>query len=468
MRDRLQFLRSQLVAVPGYTVRGKLLEVRGQTLRAVIPGIALGELVTVERQSGCRELHAQVVGFSDGVVVLTPFEELRGVFPGAEVRRVVRDSLKLSPQLLGCVVDGLGRVIFCDGPEPEEEGGPTIAPRSFGANSDPTLVQPPPDALVRAPISEVLCTGIRAIDGLVTLGRGQRLGIFAEPGVGKSTLVGCIARNTAADINVIGLIGERGREVHELLFDTLDSATRRRTVAVVSTGDEAAIRRVSAALVATRIAEYFRDLGYDVLLQLDSLTRLVRALREVGLAAGEPPVRRGYPPSVFAELPRIIERAGTGVRGSITALYTVLLSSDLDEDPMVEEIKGLTDGHLVLRQVLAERGHYPAIDVCSSISRLASRLLSARDHAAAGTVRAAVARLNRDRDLAVLSPSPDPQLQALLRLEPQLEEFLRQRADETADFAGTLAKLRELAALLEDTSGANIDGAALRSGGVAQ
>ncbi len=426
---------STIHGVPPVEISGQVIEISGPMIKAHLTGAALSDLVQIERRRDGRrgenlsveKLHtsepflAQVVGFSKETTVLMPFGSTFDIIPGARVRVLAESqTVSLSHDLLGCVVDGLGRVLHREQPQ-------SNAP-SFLAS----LHNSPPKPLERARITEPFLTGIRAIDGFLTLGTGQRLSIFAEPGVGKSSLIAAIAQAGAADVNVIALIGERGREVNDLLFQTLDPETRGRTVMVVSTSDESAIMRKNAALTATRIAEFFRDSGRSVLLQLDSLTRLFRAYREVGLAAGEIPVRRGYPPSVFSELPQLIERAGKTAKGSITALYTVLLSSDIDEDPMVEEVKGLTDGHMVLRKELADAGHYPAIDILSSLSRLQSDVAAPELQTAAKTIRRALSRIKNEKELVSLGGTTDAELSRALRLEGAINNFLQQALHEKA------------------------------------
>ncbi len=443
----LELFRREVKRVLPVTVKGRILSVSGPVLKATLSGAAVGDLVEVQTRNGAMNapaneragyLLAQIVGFSSEGAILTPFGPIENILPGAEV--IVSGKpprIVLGEKLVGSVVDAFGKPLQADAAPPVRAltGLPTIVSSSYGE---------PPPALSRRGITEPFITGIRAIDGFATLGRGSRLGVFAEPGGGKSTLLSTIARNCQADVIVIGLIGERGREVNELLVE-LDQATRAKSVVVVSTSDEAAVKRVLAAHTATRIAEYFRELGCNVLLLLDSLTRLFRAFREVGLAAGEVPVRRGYPPSLFAALPGLLERAGNSAHGSITALYTVLLSSDLDEDPMVEEVKGLTDGHLMLRRELAERQHYPAIDILGSISRVMNRVTDSEMQTAVRKIRSLYSRLTRDRDIAILGGQVDAELELALRLEQDFNDFLRQPQRDASSFAETKSWLLRLA-----------------------
>ena len=406
--------------VPAVRITGSVAEVTGPIIKAHLPGAAIGDVAEIDLRDG-KGIVSQVVGFNSSFVLLSPFQETQGIFPGALVSlRGKAPRLQLGSHLLGTTVDSLGKPLL------EATAGQEPLPRGSFPRCYDSIQHQPPSPLQRRPIVSALDTGVRALDAFIPIGKGQRLAILAEPGVGKSTLLAMLARRSRAEINVFGLIGERGREVQELLFETLDAETRARSVVVVSTSDEAALSRLTAAYTATRIAEYFRDNGCDVLLQIDSLTRLFRAYREVGLARGEVPVRRGYPPSVFAELPRLIERAGTSAAGSITALYTVLLSSDVDEDPMVDEVKGLTDGHILLRRSLAEQGHYPAIDVLGSISRLAPKIVPREVLRAATLVRRLLARLHKDRDLLLLGGSADPELACALHFEPEILALLQQ------------------------------------------
>ncbi len=425
---------------------GSITEVRGPSIKATIPGASVGDLVSIAMSrrttTETPTMLAQVAGFSEQQTVLSPFGSTDGITPGARVTLLNEPaSMSLGPRLLGSVLDGLGQ---------------TILPNTGNATANMThlpyergsLDNNCPSALTRKPVDSVFSTGIRAIDAFITLGRGQRLGVFAEPGVGKSTLLGMIASHSSAEVNVIGLIGERGREVREFIEQTIDPETRKRTVLVISTSDESAMQRISAALTATRVAEYFRDQGKNVLLQMDSLTRLFRAYREVGLAAGELPVRRGYPPSVFTRLPRLIERAGTNDKGSITALYTILLSADLDEDPMVEEVKGLTDGHLILSRELAEQNHYPAIDVVSSLSRLQNKLFSTEPLKqalkASCSIKSDLARIKKDRDMIALGGQADRQLSAALAKEESIRQFLQQETNDFCNFEDTMSRLVEM------------------------
>jgi type III secretion protein N (ATPase) len=375
-----------------------------------------------------------VVGLREDRAVLLPLGDPAGVGLDGEVLPTGRPlAVRAGEALLGRVLDGLGRPL--DG-----------APLPAGLDEWP-VDRPAPNPLSRPRVAAPLALGVRAIDGLLTVGEGQRVGIFAGAGVGKSTLLGQIARSTRAELSVIALVGERGREVRDFLEEALGPAGLARSVVVVATSDAPALVRLKAAHVATAIAEWFAERGRRVLFMLDSLTRYARAQREVGLAAGEPPARHGYPPSVFAALPRLLERTGNRERGGITALYTVLVAgSDLDE-PIADEVRGILDGHVVLDRRLAAGGRYPAIDVLASLSRVMPQVASPAHRAAADRVRALLAAYERHRDLIALgayAPGADPDTDAAIERLPAIEAFLRQRAEEAEDPERTVARLAEL------------------------
>jgi len=395
----------------------------------------VGELCTIEAGRRHTLVPAEVVGFRDGRTLLMPLGEMHGIGPGNRVLATERPfRVPVGEQLLGRILDGLGEPI--DGLGPLEPDGL----RSTAA--------PPPDPLGRTRIDRRLSLGVRALDTLVPCGRGQRLGIFAGSGVGKSSLLGMIARSTQADVNVICLVGERGREVREFVERDLGDAAAR-SVVVVATSDEPALVRIKAAFAATTIAEAFRDAGADVLLMMDSLTRFATAQREVGLAIGEPPTTRGYTPSVFAQLPRLLERAGTSQRGSITGLYTVLVEGDDMNEPVADHARAILDGHCVLSRSLAHRGHYPAIDVLESVSRLATEITTDDVRAAATALRETLAVHRAKEDLISIgaySTGTDPRVDYAIEKLPAVHAFLRQGVDEAADAELTDARLVELMA----------------------
>jgi type III secretion protein N (ATPase) len=429
-------LKARLAHTSSLPARGGVTSVTGLGIRFTLPGVRVGDVVLVRRRG--EPLACEVVGFEGGNAVAMALGSLAGVGPDDDVESTGRPlQVRASPALLGRVVDGLGRPF--DG-----DGAPLVDGELVPVDRDP------PGALERRAIDRPLATGVRAIDGLLTLGEGQRVGLFAGSGVGKSTLLASIAAGADADVVVAALVGERGREAAEFLQGTLGDEARKRSIAVVATSDVSALERMRAAQVATAYAEYFRDRGARVLLLVDSVTRFARASREVGLAAGEPPTRRGYPPSTFAALPRLLERSGQGSCGSITAVYTVLVEGgDLDE-PVADEVRGILDGHVVLDRGLAARGRYPAIDVCASLSRVMDRLVSNEHRAAARRLRSLVAHYEAKRDLVTLgahAKGRDPELDEALARMPRIEAFLRQdgsAASERATLGETVAALRSL------------------------
>jgi type III secretion protein N (ATPase) len=416
-------------------VAGRVTELIGLVVRATAPGARAGELVIIDRARGGRLL-AEVVGFQGEEVVLLPLGHADGIGPDSVVRPTGRPfSIRCGPSLLGRVIDGLG--------EPIDDRGP-LEPTDLGWWP---VERPAPEPLSRRRVTQPLSIGVRAIDALLSIGEGQRMGLFAPSGVGKSTLLGQIARHAEADVIVIGLVGERGREVRDFLETQLDADSRARTVCVCATSDAPPLLRLKSALGATAVAEYFRDQGKRVLLLVDSLTRVARAQREVGLAAGEPPARQGYPPSVFAMLPRLLERSGQSAAGSITAIYTILTNQDDLDDPIAEEVRAILDGHIVLSRELAARGQWPAIDVVRSLSRVMDELIDAPHRAAAARVRQILATYERQRDLVLLGAyrrGVDPATDEALDRVGAVEAFLRQNRDERAPSSESRAKLLEL------------------------
>ncbi len=413
---------------------GRVTGVVGLVITAQVPGAALGELVTVDRRRQ-GPLPAEVVGFRGEDVLLLPLGELTDLAPNATVLRTGAPlTIRCGDALRGRVLDGLGRPI---------DGGAALGDLEAWA-----VDRPAPSPLDRPRIREALATGVRAIDGFLTLGEGQRLGLFAGSGVGKSTLLGQIARTSSADVTVVCLVGERGKELREFVDESL-GAGRDRAVVVCATSDAPSLVRLRAVHVATAIAEWFRDRrGARVLLVVDSLTRVARAQREVGLSIGEPPARQGYPPSVFALLPRLVERAGRAATGSITAVYTVLVAgSDMDE-PIADEVRGIVDGHVVLDRRLAARGHFPPIDVLASVSRAMPHVTTDAHRAAAAAARRRLAIYEEHRDLVTLGaykPGSDRALDDAIAHQAATEAFLRQGATDATPFADTLDGLEKVA-----------------------
>jgi flagellum-specific ATP synthase len=366
--------------------KGKVTKVVGLTIESNGPEVNIGELCTLTTSSSCKIIYAEVVGFRDNKVLLMPLGDMSGIGPGCIVT-ATGSHLKVGVgnQLIGRVIDGMGNPLDGKGDLDAEEFYP--------------VYNDPPHPLFRKRITEPLVLGIKTIDGLLTVGKGQRIGVFAGSGVGKSTLVGMIARNTKADINVIALIGERGREVREFLEKDLKEEGLSRSIVIVATSDQPALIRLKGALLATAVAEYFRDKGRDVLLMMDSLTRFAMAQREVGLAIGEPPVSRGYTPSVFAVMPKLLERSGNSEKGSITGLYTVLVDGDDMTEPVTDTARGILDGHIVLSRALANRNQYPAIDVLASISRVMSDVVTVEHKKTANEIKKAMAIYRDAEDL---------------------------------------------------------------------
>ncbi len=415
---------------PGHTA-GRVEKVDPLLVKAHLPHATMGELVLLGPARGTARLKAEVVAVRDDKVLLAPLGSTQGISREWEAHPTGAPmAVTLSESLLGRVIDGLG--------EPMDDGGP------IPGGEDRPLIAPPPHPLKRRPITEPFVTGVRAIDTLLTLGKGQRVGLFAGSGVGKSTLMGMIAREARADVIVVCLVGERGREVNEFLTDSLGPEGLERSVVVVSTSDSPALVRAKAPLTATAVAEYFRDRGLDVLLFIDSLTRFSRDEREIALSLGEPPARRGFPPSVFARLPALLERAGNGEQGSITAIYTVLVEGGDMEEPVTDEVRGIVDGHILLSRTLAALGHFPAIDVPGSVSRVMGRVTTAEHRADAAEVKGLIAALEKSRDLlrvGAYEPGGDPQLDRAVQKSTALEAFLCQSLDDTAPFEDHLARL---------------------------
>jgi type III secretion system H+-transporting two-sector ATPase len=420
-------------------VRGRVVEVTGLVIKARVPGVRIGELCFIETPLSDVPVKAEVVGFRGELVYLMGLGDLTGLGPDSEVSPTGHVmTVRAGPGLLGRVLNGLGEPCDGRGPIPLEGGG------------EHPIYAPPPDPMKRRRVLAAFPVGVRAIDSLLTVGEGQRLGIFAAAGGGKSTLLGMLARNTRSDVNVIALIGERGRELRDFIEESLGTEGLARSVVVVATSDQPTLVRLKAAYVAATLAEYFRDRGQKVVLIMDSVTRFARAQREAGLAIGEPPARAGFPPSVFATLPRLLERAGNSDRGSITAFYTVLVEGDDMTEPVADETRSILDGHIVLSRDLAARGHYPAIDVLRSASRVMPAVASADHLRAAQRVRELVATYEQNRDLVLLGAykkGTDPRVDEAVERWPRIEAFLRQGIRENAGFEDAVRLLGEVGGL---------------------
>jgi len=417
-------------------LRGRVTGLTGLVVRATLPGAWVGEVCLLHNPRSSTPTKAEVVGFDGHEALLMPLGDLSHIGMASEVEPTGEAlTVKVGDALLGRILDGTG-----DLRDAAARGGLDLV-------DEVPVVAPPPDPLTRRRIQAPLATGVRAMDGLLTCGEGQRVGLFAAAGVGKSTFLGMLARNTEADVNVVALIGERGREVNDFLEESLGEEGLRRTVVVVATSDEPALVRLKAAHVATAIAGYFRDQGKRVMLLMDSVTRFARAQREVGLAAGEPPARAGFPPSVFSELPRLLERAGHGATGSITGFYTVLVEGDDMTEPVADEVRSILDGHVVLSRSLAARNHYPAIDVGQSVSRVMPQVTDERHRAAAGRARELLATYeeNRDKiDCNLYQAGTDARIDAAIAHAPAIERFLRQDTHERVAFDDVITALGEV------------------------
>lgn len=423
----------EVLSVPLYKVRGKVVNVVGLTIESAGPYAKLGDICMIypnAANAGGNPALAEVVGFREGRNLLMPYENVEGIGPGSSVENTGAPlKVRVDENLLGHTLDGLGR--------PNEEMVMTGQEYSVEAK--------PPDPMARKIIADVLPLGVKAVDGLITVGKGQRIGIFAGSGVGKSTLMGMFARNTKADINVIALIGERGREVREFIERDLGPEGMKRSVVVIATSDKPALERKKAAQTATAIAEYFRDQGKDVLLMMDSLTRFSMAQREIGLASGEPPVSRGYPPSVYSEMPKILERAGCSDRGSITGLYTVLVDGDDFNEPITDTARSILDGHIMLERKLAHKNHYPAIDVLQSISRCMSQIATREHKSYAGKLKNVMATYSEAEDLiniGAYKAGSNPDIDYAVAKIGEVNQFLLQDVSDKFTFEETVSMLK--------------------------
>ncbi|MBY0504930.1 MAG: FliI/YscN family ATPase [Bryobacteraceae bacterium] len=437
MGSPLERYLAKLPTLDGMQWRGQVAELVGLLVESNGPGGAVGDICEIQCGNGERK-RAQVVGFRGGRLLLMPMEETGGIQLGDRVvLRAEAARATVGPALLGRAIDAFGSPL---------DGGPAIA-----GEAQYDLYAPAPGPMEREPIREPLVTGIRAIDSLLPCGRGQRIGIFGGSGVGKSTLLGTMVRQSTADVAVIALIGERNREVRGFIEHELGPEGMRKSVVIVATSDRPAPLRIRAAFQALAVSEYFRDLGKDVLLVMDSVTRLAMAQREIGLAAGEPPSQKGYTPSVFNLLPKICERAGRVAKGSITGFFTVLVEGDDFNEPICDAVRGILDGHIILSRALGAAGHYPAIDILNSVSRLASQIATPSQKRGMQEVREAMAAFERSEDLINLgayASGANPRLDRAVQFRPQMLDFLKQPAEEASSREETLAKLDSLAALL--------------------
>jgi flagellum-specific ATP synthase len=412
-------------------VIGKVVQVVGLIIEAQVGGVSVGGLCTIRIEKENRNAYAEVVGFRESRVLLMPLGSTAGISPGSQVTAAGKPLMvKVGPDILGRVLGGLG--------EPIDGKGPLLCEEERPLDADP------PDPVKRPRVTEVMRVGIRAIDGLLTIGRGQRIGIFSGSGVGKSTVMGMIARNAEADVNVISLVGERGREVRDFIEESLGEEGLKKSVVIVATSDQPPLIRLKAAFVATAIAEYFRDQGKKVILMMDSTTRFAMAQREIGLAAGEPPTTKGYTPSVFALLPRLMERSGNSELGSITAFYTILVEGDDFNEPIADHSRSILDGHIILSRALAARNHYPSIDIPASVSRLMTNLVSDEHRKAAGKLREVLARYSEAEDLINIGAyvkGSNPKIDYALTKIDQVNDLLKQGTFDKINYEDTVSRL---------------------------
>ncbi len=424
-------IKAQLKKTDPLEYSGKVQMIAGLTVESNGPAVQIGEMCKIYTLRGDKHIQAEVVGFRERRVLLMPYGDMTGVGPGSRVVSTNRSlQVPVGMNYLGRVLDGLGNPM---------DGGPALVPQEFYK-----VEASPPNPITRPRIKEILPLGVRAIDSLLTCGRGQRIGIFAGSGVGKSTLLGMIARNARSDINVITLIGERGREVNDFLQKDLKAEGLKRSVIVVASSDQPALIRAKSALVGTSIAEYYRNKGLNVLLMMDSLTRYAMAQREIGMAVGEPPVSRGYTPSVYTVMPKLLERTGNSEKGSITALYTVLVEGDDLNEPITDTARGILDGHIVLSRALANRNHYPAIDILASVSRLMPDIVPREQYDRASRVKSNMAVFRDAQDLINIGAyraGSNPEIDEAIRLNPKINELLLQRVEEVSSYEETVTML---------------------------
>ncbi len=423
--------RSALEATPLVKMHGKVTQLIGLTIESEGPSVQMDELCYIYRKNSPNPCRAEVVGFKGNKVLLMPIDDMSGIAPGCEVRASGNPlMIKVGPKLLGRVLDGLGEPIDGKGPIEYETEYPVI--------------NNPPNPFQRPTIKKPMALGVRAIDALLTFGTGQRMGIFAGSGVGKSTTLSMIARNTTADINVLTLVGERGRELRDFIEKDLGPKGLARSVVVVATSDRPALVRMKGAYTGTAVAEYFRDQGQDVFLMMDSVTRFAMAQREIGLAIGEPPAQKGYTPSVFAKMPGLLERAGTAPKGSITAIYTVLVDGDDMTEPIADNVRSILDGHIVLSRKIAHANRYPAIDILQSVSRLFNAVTTKEHRAAASKMRDVLSTYKDNEDLINIGAYKDgsnPKVDYAKKMIDPVYSFLKQGIDEPTTFDDTIQRL---------------------------
>ncbi|NLY70526.1 MAG: flagellar protein export ATPase FliI [Clostridiales bacterium] len=423
---------SRIRRIDSYRYLGKIDKVIGMMIESVGPDCKVGELCKIYNQGFNGYINAEVVGFRGNKVLLMPYEEAEGISPGDLVEPTnTLLKINISEDLIGRVINATG--------EPIDGKGPIKAKVGYEVQSVSS------NPLDRPRIKDVLEFGIKAIDGLLTIGKGQRIGIFSGSGVGKSTLMGMIARNVKADVNVIALVGERGREVREFLERDLGEEGLKRSVLVVATSDQPPMQRMKCALTATTIAEYFKDMGNDVLLMMDSLTRFAMAQREIGLASGEPPIARGYTPSIYSSMPKLLERTGNFETGSITGIYTVLVEGDDVNEPISDTVRGIIDGHIVLSRKIAMRNHYPAIDVLGSVSRLMTDIVSEEQLEIAGQMRDLIAIYDQNYDLiniGAYKSGTNLKLDYAIERIDRINSFLQQKVDEKVDFQDSIEMMK--------------------------
>lgn len=440
MKESIDFAEiiGKINRAQGYRIKGKVVESTGLIIKALIPGVRIGDMCLISSSGiAVPPIKAEVVGFKDGAVFLMPLGEIFGIGPDSEVTPTREPfSIQCGFGLLGRVLNGIG--------DPMDDGPPLA---EVAGLQQWAVERDAPDPYHRQPVDKVVSMGIRAIDGLLSVGQGQRIGLFAGSGVGKSALMGQIARNTDAEVVVVCLVGERGREVLDFIKESLGAEGLKRTVVVAATSNTPSLVRAKSCFVGTAIAEWFRDQGCKVLFMMDSATRFARAQREIGLAVGEPPARQGYPPSVFAQIPRLMERTGNNERGSITAIYTVLVQGSDMEEPIADEVRGILDGHIVLNRALGEKNHWPAIDILPSLSRVMNNIVDAEHKNAAAKVREVLATYEKSRDLILLGAykyGSDQKLDFAIDNLERIETFLKQDCQAYSHFHETIGELLAL------------------------